>query len=208
MKDNKKAYRIHTSLCECYEVPESSIEKSYCDVPESIVLMLNTKSYAVMVEDGVSSVLRVKEITKKRPIWFSRMKNILEDKKNLGYIDDDNFVHVSVKDIGNDNISVCCIVGNNVYEYSWEGTSEKFYNGEGLSSDWDWLPPYIHGKLRFYDWLPLACVELYLLKNSDNDGARFFKGISTEKGIYGACAYGKDGYCPDGEYTFVEIVCC
>lgn len=203
----KNAYRIDVTSGDCSIISESKVEKGYNKVPEDIILKLNTKSYGVLVSDGMTCTVRLKDLTGKKPIWYSRFKTLAFNNK---YPTDDVIcVEVVVKDEGDGIIGVYHSIEPNIEsDCIYQGSSEKFFNGEELPTEWRWLSSYISERVKFYDWLGIACIHLMFTidvrKGFDDSNAKYFRGITTEKGLFGG---ENDEFCPEGEYTIAEIIC-
>jgi hypothetical protein len=203
----KDVYKIDIMTGDCSTISKNSVVTESSKVPEDVVLKLNTKAYAELISDNLSSTIRVREIKNKKPLWYSRLKKLAMSKK--AETDDGICVQISIRDEGTGCLGVYCFIEPNILcECIYEGSSEKFFLGEGIPHGWDWLSSYIYGKLKFYDWLQLSCIDLVFTadvrRGFDERNLRFFKGITTEKGIFGGV---NDEYCSEGEYTLAEIVC-
>lgn len=207
MVDAKNGYYIDTITGICKN-STSIIEnfKGTDDIPDDVILKLNTKDFTILGKGGKQCILRSKNI--KTPEWVVRLLNIA---KRYTKLEDEGKITVQIRvmDIGNDNIEVICYVEPELFaETIFRSTSDKFFSNTGAAS---WLVSYVKNKLTLYDWLDIACIDLLLLvdpriyKYNDEKGRiKCIRGITKEKGIFSGY---KDNYCKDGEYTITEIVC-
>lgn len=196
-------YRVDVTNGTCTKT--SIEEKESNNVPIDVVLKLNTKDYTVLVDDNLTCSLRTKSINKK-PVWVDKLLAL--SKKNKKFSDEDVTVQVSIEDTGNNTMRVDCLVEpNKDWIEIFSGIDEDFFHNKKVSSEWKWLTSYIYDMCKFYDWLNIACIDLFLTvdpKKYDPDKCKLLKGITTEKGLFGNAV---DRYCDDGEYAISEIVC-
>lgn len=204
-EDGNNGYRVDVTNGTCTKISIEETESN--NVPIDMVLKLNTKDYTVLVSDNLTCSLRTKSINNKKPLWVNKLLAL--SKKNKKFSEDEDVtVQVSIKDTGNNTMSVYCFIHPNVDCIKiFSGHSEDFFYNKKVFPEWRWLPSYIQSVLEFYDWFNIACIDLFLtvdpIKYEPNK-CKLIRGITIEKGLFGGVDL---DYCDDGEYAISEIIC-
>ena len=195
-------------------------------VPLDVVSKTGFDRYCIVEECDTYSTLMIKRYSEKRDfVWLSKLRNIATnvrrtDKESTGIGYDCLCVEVIIKDEQGTLGAYYRIKPHSIDECIFKGSSNAFFDGIGLSTNWAWLPKYIAAKLKEYSWLQLSCIQLMLCINMpewSKGDIRCYRGLSKEKELlhrvnnltyntFEEFLENRIEYCPEGEYTLAEII--